>query len=193
MATPATVQTAQATTTATPVINKVTEVKKFKSLSIIIRDSVKNASCIDKRRGIYQAVDSNGEFVEAGKNENGRDKMPFFSFIQGVELSMSSGIITPKRVIAIVRFKSLDDANLTVDNFELIAGSSKVHTELQRTPFYAGQEPVQYKENGEFVVSLIDNEPYYRQYTFGPINYTPKQLTDSQPFTLDADAPADEI
>ena len=173
--------TAQATTTQTATTNKVTVVKSHNHLSIIRRESVKNAQCIDVKRALYQAVDTNGELVQAGKKDNGRDKMPFFIFVQGIELQLSSGIITPKTVTAIARFRSIEDAKLTVDNFELIAADAKVHTELQWEPFYEGQTNVQYQENGQLVDSQIDNKIYYRQYTLAPKSYVPKKLTDSQP------------
>lgn len=173
--------TAQATTTQAATTNKVTVVKSHNHLSIIRRESVKNAHCIDAKRAIYQAVDINGELVQAGKKENGRDKMPFFIFVQGIELQLSSGIITPKTVTAITRFRSVEDAKLTVDNFELIAAEAKVHTELQWEPFYEGQTNVQYIENGQLVDSQINNQIYYRQYTLAPKSYVPKKLTDSQP------------
>ena len=163
---------------------QVTEIKTIVtagSLSIITKGAVKRSSLVNEKLGIYQRCTATGELEVEGKNENGQDKRPFYVFIQ--ERSYVQELIggSFKNIQAFNNFKTMQDAVDYVSNFAMCSKGCKIHTELQYTPFYAGQENVKFMgKSGLEDATTKEGAIYYRRFTFAADNYSPKTL-EAQP------------
>ena len=149
---------------------------KAGSMSVITKGDVKNSVLINPKLGIYQRCTPTGELVTEGKNEKGKDKRPFFIFIQGKTLIQSVVGADFKDVQAFNNFTTLENAEYYVENFSDLVKDCKIHTELSYEPFYSGQENVKFNDNGKLVDAKINSQIYYRRFTFNLKSYVPKSL-----------------